>query len=49
MSGKNMKLLRQGAKKYKLPYKILKRAFLHINSEDKGKFLKEARMIKYLP
>lgn len=44
MSNKNMKLLRKGAKKFKLPYKALKKAYKKLNPEDREKFLHEARI-----
>ena len=49
MSQKNMKLLRRGAKKFKLPYESLKSSFKSLDTKQKGNFLKVARMIDYLP
>jgi hypothetical protein len=48
MSQKQIKLLRKGARLYDLPYKTLKKAFKHISPEDKTKFLKEAKVIRYV-
>lgn len=49
MSQKNMKLLRRGATKFKLPYGLLKKGFKGLGEGEKKKFLKVARMIDYLP
>lgn len=45
MSGKQMKLLRRGAKRFKLPYKLLKKGYKSLNYQDKLKFLQEARLL----
>jgi hypothetical protein len=44
MSGKNMKLLRKGAKKFQLPYKGLKSAFKKLDNDQKAKFKKQAKV-----
>jgi hypothetical protein len=49
MSGKNMKLLRKGAKKFHLPYTSLKDAFKNLDNEGKRKFLTKARINVSLP
>ena len=48
MSAKNMKLLRKGAEKLKLPYKMLKKSFKKLTLKEKEKFLADARRIDYL-
>ena len=44
MSQKNLKLLRQGAKKFKLPYKHLKSSFNKLDNTEKAKFRKQAKV-----
>jgi hypothetical protein len=44
MSGKNFKLLRKGARKFRLPYKNLKKSYKKLAKEKKERFLFEARM-----
>lgn len=48
MSQKNMKLLRRGAEKFKLPYKSLKSAYKTLDEVQKRNFLRVARMMDYL-
>ena len=43
-----MKLLRKGARKFKLPYEALKKSFKSASVEEKTKFLEEARKITYI-
>lgn len=45
MSGKNFKLLRKGARKFKLPYKDLKNSYKKLAKEKRDRFLFEAKMI----
>ena len=47
MSQKNTKLLRKGAKKYKLPLNAIKKSFNGLSTKEKSDFLKVAKMDIY--
>lgn len=47
MSGKNMRILRKGAKKHGLPLNAIKTAFNSLPTKEKTKFLKVAKIDIY--
>lgn len=48
MSGRNIKILRKGARMFNAPYGKVKRAFKSLDKQERLKFLEEARGIQYV-